>query len=146
MRLSTIFTLALATVGTSALPIIGNSAFPVDVDLDKLRSLFKAGNPDVVTKHGTIRSRQEPKDTWKLSNDHLPLQLLPECWQKCFQSENKHYAPDVNKIGIKDFCEDKFWAMRMWEGDWLSACSSSACNEEDGELGRVWFEDTCNAH
>ncbi|KAK6223077.1 hypothetical protein QIS74_03922 [Colletotrichum tabaci] len=93
-----------------------------------------------------VTRRGEPKDTGSLSNDHLPLDRLPECWQKCFQSTNHAYPPDVNKVGIRDFCEDKLWHLRMWDMNWLSACSTSDCNDEDINLGQTWFEDVCNAH
>ncbi|KAK2779021.1 hypothetical protein CKAH01_11441 [Colletotrichum kahawae] len=75
----------------------------------------------------------------------LPLHQLPECYQRCFQSENNHYAGgDFNTISRRDFCEDKWAHARSWMKTFGLGCSLKECQDrEDGHRMIRWYNSIC---
>ncbi|KAF9871173.1 hypothetical protein CkaCkLH20_11342 [Colletotrichum karsti] len=70
----------------------------------------------------------------------LPLHQLPDCWQDCFQSNNKWFFHDIYTISQYDFCEDKGAHSRNWYVYRVDYCVPRVCKDRaERQKGRNWY-------
>lgn len=93
-------------------------------------------------EHDTLHRRQNSKDKQDVSKP-IDFTRLTPCIEKCFRKHGSTAPKSLNKVSVKEWCDDKFGAWLIWLTFGPFQCLSSQCPKSDAPISRNWVKLHC---